>query len=191
MADETLCVCLCVLCFVLQGFQWGTREGPLCDEPIRNVKFKITDALIADEPLQRGGGQVGLAGGGGHGNEPGCSGLLPGCHCACVCVTIRRGQNFNFHPSINTRPCVKLPPPHTHTQHPPEEGQDRPHTPHNTHQLTFTALTGLSLCLAPSPCCCCTAAAPPPLSGDPHLASCVLQRVPDGDPPPDGARLLC
>jgi U5 small nuclear ribonucleoprotein component len=41
-----------------QGFQWGTREGPLCDEPIRNVKFKITDALIADEPLQRGGGQV-------------------------------------------------------------------------------------------------------------------------------------
>lgn len=42
----------------LQGFQWGTREGPLCDEPIRNVKFKITDALIADEPLHRGGGQV-------------------------------------------------------------------------------------------------------------------------------------
>ena len=23
---------------VWQGFQWGTREGPLCDEPIRNVK---------------------------------------------------------------------------------------------------------------------------------------------------------
>lgn len=43
---------------IVQGFQWGTREGPLCDEPIRNVKFKITDALIADEPLQRGGGQV-------------------------------------------------------------------------------------------------------------------------------------
>jgi translation elongation factor EF-G len=41
-----------------QGFQWGTREGPLCDEPIRNVKFKVTDALIADEPLHRGGGQV-------------------------------------------------------------------------------------------------------------------------------------
>lgn len=48
---------------VSQGFQWGTREGPLCDEPIRNVKFKITDALIADEPLHRGGGQVRITGG--------------------------------------------------------------------------------------------------------------------------------
>jgi hypothetical protein len=47
-----------LLLLLLQGFQWGTREGPLCDEPIRNVKFKVTDALIADEPLHRGGGQV-------------------------------------------------------------------------------------------------------------------------------------
>ena len=43
---------------IVQGFQWGTREGPLCDEPIRNVKFKILDATIAPEPIQRGGGQV-------------------------------------------------------------------------------------------------------------------------------------
>mmetsp|Transcript_31387 Transcript_31387/g.102363 ORF Transcript_31387/g.102363 Transcript_31387/m.102363 type:complete len:994 (+) Transcript_31387:69-3050(+) len=43
---------------VVQGFQWGTREGPLCDEPIRNVKFKILDATIAPEPLNRGGGQI-------------------------------------------------------------------------------------------------------------------------------------
>lgn len=42
----------------MQGFQWGTREGPLCDEPIRNVKFKILDAVIASEPLHRGGGQI-------------------------------------------------------------------------------------------------------------------------------------
>ena len=42
----------------LQGFQWGTREGPLCDEPIRNVKFKILGAEIAPEPLARGGGQI-------------------------------------------------------------------------------------------------------------------------------------
>ena len=41
-----------------QGFQWGVREGPLCDEPIRNVKFKILDATIAPEPINRGGGQV-------------------------------------------------------------------------------------------------------------------------------------
>ncbi|CAG8473113.1 24812_t:CDS:10 [Cetraspora pellucida] len=33
---------------IRQGFQWGTREGPLCDE----------HAVIAPEPLFRGGGQV-------------------------------------------------------------------------------------------------------------------------------------
>lgn len=43
---------------IIQGFQWGTREGPLCEEPIRNVKFKILDATIAQEPLHRGGGQI-------------------------------------------------------------------------------------------------------------------------------------
>lgn len=43
---------------IVQGFQWGTREGPLCEEPIRNVKFKILDATIADEPIHRGGGQL-------------------------------------------------------------------------------------------------------------------------------------
>jgi U5 small nuclear ribonucleoprotein component len=43
---------------IVQGFQWGAREGPLCDEPMRNCKFKILDATIAKEPLHRGGGQV-------------------------------------------------------------------------------------------------------------------------------------
>eukprot|EP00613_Pedinella_sp_CCMP2098_P038485 CAMPEP_0171804652 /NCGR_PEP_ID=MMETSP0991-20121206/74235_1 /TAXON_ID=483369 /ORGANISM="non described non described, Strain CCMP2098" /LENGTH=997 /DNA_ID=CAMNT_0012417059 /DNA_START=82 /DNA_END=3073 /DNA_ORIENTATION=- len=43
---------------VVQGFQWGCREGPLCDEPIRNTKFKILDASIAAEPIHRGGGQI-------------------------------------------------------------------------------------------------------------------------------------
>ncbi|MEW5309265.1 MAG: hypothetical protein WDW38_001161 [Sanguina aurantia] len=43
---------------IVQGFQWGTREGPLCDEPIRNVKFKILDATIAPEPTGRQTGQV-------------------------------------------------------------------------------------------------------------------------------------
>lgn len=45
-----------ILGSVVQGFQWGTKEGPLCEEPIRNVKFKILDAQIAPEPLLRGGG---------------------------------------------------------------------------------------------------------------------------------------
>ncbi|KAF8963961.1 P-loop containing nucleoside triphosphate hydrolase protein [Flammula alnicola] len=34
---------------IKQGFQWGAREGPLCDEPMRNVKFR---------PIFRGGGQI-------------------------------------------------------------------------------------------------------------------------------------
>jgi U5 small nuclear ribonucleoprotein component len=42
----------------LQGFGWASREGPLCDEPMRNVKFKVLDATIAAEPIQRGGGQI-------------------------------------------------------------------------------------------------------------------------------------
>ncbi|TYJ58910.1 hypothetical protein B9479_000343 [Cryptococcus floricola] len=43
---------------VKQGFQWGTREGPLCDEPIRGVKFRVLDAALAQEPIYRGGGQI-------------------------------------------------------------------------------------------------------------------------------------
>eukprot|EP01138_Halocafeteria_seosinensis_P015966 gb/GECG01016294.1/.p1 GENE.gb/GECG01016294.1/~~gb/GECG01016294.1/.p1 ORF type:complete len:994 (+),score=128.14 gb/GECG01016294.1/:1-2982(+) len=43
---------------VVQGFQWGCREGPLCDEPIRNCMFKLLDANVAKEPIHRGGGQI-------------------------------------------------------------------------------------------------------------------------------------
>ena len=43
---------------VEQGFLWGTREGPLCDEPIRNVKFRLLDAQISDDETQRSGGQI-------------------------------------------------------------------------------------------------------------------------------------
>ncbi|KAI3394377.1 hypothetical protein diail_2843 [Diaporthe ilicicola] len=43
---------------IRQGFSWATREGPLCEEPIRNTKFKITDISLAEEAIFRGGGQV-------------------------------------------------------------------------------------------------------------------------------------
>ncbi|CCF52445.1 hypothetical protein NDA14_004196 [Ustilago hordei] len=43
---------------IIQGFQWATREGPLCDEPIRNVKFRILDAQLSPDPIHRGGGQM-------------------------------------------------------------------------------------------------------------------------------------
>ena len=43
---------------IKQGFSWGTREGPLCEEPIRNAKFRVTGAELATEPIYRGGGQI-------------------------------------------------------------------------------------------------------------------------------------
>ncbi|EDQ85001.1 uncharacterized protein MONBRDRAFT_39046 [Monosiga brevicollis MX1] len=43
---------------IVQGFQWASREGPLCDEPMRNCKFKLLDAQIAETPIQRSGGQI-------------------------------------------------------------------------------------------------------------------------------------
>lgn len=33
-------------------------RGPLCEEPLRNVKFKILDASLAASPVHRGGGQI-------------------------------------------------------------------------------------------------------------------------------------
>lgn len=43
---------------IKQGFSWGTREGPLCEEPIRNTKFRVTGAELASEAIYRGGGQI-------------------------------------------------------------------------------------------------------------------------------------
>jgi U5 small nuclear ribonucleoprotein component len=43
---------------IKQGFQWAAREGPLCDEPIRGVKFRLLDATVSSEPIYRGGGQI-------------------------------------------------------------------------------------------------------------------------------------
>ncbi|KAI9890835.1 MAG: hypothetical protein M1814_003619 [Vezdaea aestivalis] len=71
---------------IRQGFNWGTREGPLCEErklgagqlclrrllvflkhkadiektllAIRNTKFRITDISLASEAIFRGGGQI-------------------------------------------------------------------------------------------------------------------------------------
>jgi U5 small nuclear ribonucleoprotein component len=43
---------------IKQGFSWGTREGPLCEEPIRNTKFRLTNVELASEAIARGGGQI-------------------------------------------------------------------------------------------------------------------------------------
>ncbi|AFZ81019.1 U5 small nuclear ribonucleoprotein, putative [Theileria equi strain WA] len=43
---------------IIQGFSWACREGPLIEEPIRNVKFKLLGADIADEMSMRTPGQL-------------------------------------------------------------------------------------------------------------------------------------
>lgn len=43
---------------IVQGFQWATREGPLCEEPIRSVKFKLVDAVLASDEVGRSGAQI-------------------------------------------------------------------------------------------------------------------------------------
>lgn len=43
---------------IVLGFKWSTNEGPLCDEPIRNTKFKILDAVLSDVTNQRNGTQI-------------------------------------------------------------------------------------------------------------------------------------
>ncbi|KAJ1921098.1 hypothetical protein H4219_000957 [Mycoemilia scoparia] len=41
-----------------QGFLWATREGPLCDEPIRNTRFRILGVDFASDAVSRGGGHL-------------------------------------------------------------------------------------------------------------------------------------
>ena len=47
---------------VVAGFQWGAREGPLCDEPMRSVKIRLVGAEVAHgagvAPSARSGGQI-------------------------------------------------------------------------------------------------------------------------------------
>ncbi|KAK9480826.1 P-loop containing nucleoside triphosphate hydrolase protein [Lipomyces japonicus] len=43
---------------IKQGFQWSVREGPLCEEPIRNTRFRIMDVTLTSEAIYRGGGQI-------------------------------------------------------------------------------------------------------------------------------------
>jgi len=43
---------------VVQGFQWAMREGPLIEEPVRNCKLKLLDAVLANDNIARGSGQI-------------------------------------------------------------------------------------------------------------------------------------
>ena len=44
--------------FLVQGFRWGVREGPLCEEPVRGVKFRLVGAELATEEQYRSGVQL-------------------------------------------------------------------------------------------------------------------------------------
>lgn len=44
--------------YIVQGFDWACREGPLCEEPIRNTKFKIMDSSICKDLIFKTGGQI-------------------------------------------------------------------------------------------------------------------------------------
>lgn len=48
----------CIKDLVVHAFQWATREGPLIEEEVRNVKLKLLDAKLATEPIHRNGGQI-------------------------------------------------------------------------------------------------------------------------------------
>jgi len=40
------------------GFQWASKEGVLCDEHMRSVRFNVKDATLHADAIHRGGGQV-------------------------------------------------------------------------------------------------------------------------------------
>merc|ERR1712133_23541 len=43
---------------VVAGFQWASKEGVLCDENLRGVRFNIYDVTLHADAIHRGGGQI-------------------------------------------------------------------------------------------------------------------------------------
>jgi len=43
---------------VVAGFQWASKEGVLCDENMRAVRFNIYDVTLHTDAIHRGGGQI-------------------------------------------------------------------------------------------------------------------------------------
>jgi elongation factor 2 len=40
------------------AFQWATKEGVLCDENMRGIRFKVLDVTLHTDAIHRGGGQI-------------------------------------------------------------------------------------------------------------------------------------
>jgi len=43
---------------VVAGFQWASKEGVLCDENLRSVRFNVYDVTLHADAIHRGGGQI-------------------------------------------------------------------------------------------------------------------------------------
>jgi len=43
---------------VNSGFQWATKSGPLCDEPMRGCIFRLMDVTLHSDSIHRGMGQI-------------------------------------------------------------------------------------------------------------------------------------
>jgi len=43
---------------VVAGFQWATKEGVMCDENMRGVRFDVMDVTLHADAIHRGGGQI-------------------------------------------------------------------------------------------------------------------------------------
>jgi elongation factor 2 len=43
---------------VVSGFQWASKNGPLCQEPMRGVIFKLMDVTLHADAIHRGQGQI-------------------------------------------------------------------------------------------------------------------------------------
>jgi len=43
---------------VTSGFQWTTKQGPLCEEPMRGIRFDLKDVVLHTDAIHRGAGQL-------------------------------------------------------------------------------------------------------------------------------------
>jgi elongation factor 2 len=43
---------------VNMGFQWATKQGPLCEENMRGIRFNLTDVTLHTDSIHRGAGQI-------------------------------------------------------------------------------------------------------------------------------------
>merc|ERR1711897_105817 len=43
---------------VNSAFQWASKEGPLCEENMRGIRFNLTDVTLHADSIHRGAGQI-------------------------------------------------------------------------------------------------------------------------------------